>query len=360
MGQNSLAQKDRSSVDSPHEDWPEGGLEHIGLCPVCGCKEGRLLYRDMIDKIYGVPGKWTYYDCVGCGCAYLDPRPNQESIGLAYANYATHKTKDPPPRSDNGLSQLLLALRNDYINWRYGYNNRPARSWGRYFMYFVPPFLRHEWDYSARSLPRPESPRNKLIDVGCGNGDFLLRAREAGWDGLGVDFDPVAIDVARGRGLNVTLGGIEDTALQDASFQALTLSHVIEHVHDPLLLLRECMRVLAPGGFIWIATPNRKSIGCRHYGPRWHLVHPPNHLVLFSPESLTAALKRVGAVQVRVMRRGFHAGAVWASTLAVQKGESPFDAKLPKSLLPWSWAIECWDSLFPQFQEELIVTAYKE
>lgn len=361
MHQNLQAPKELSSVETQIRDWPEGGLEHLGRCPVCGCTERRPLYRGIVDKMCRIPGRWTYYDCSGCGSAYVDPRPNQVTIGTAYTNYATHKVTEPPPRSPNKLSRLLMVLRNDYINWRYGYNRTPACSWGRLFMCFLPPFLRDEWAYFARCLPRPVRTLNRVIDVGCGNGDFLLRVREAGWNGLGVDFDPVAVDVARGRGVNVLLGSIEAQPLEDASFQALTLSHVIEHIHAPVAFLRECLRLLEPGGFMWVATPNRKSVGHRHYGSNWHfLIHPPNHLVLFSPESLCSALKEAGAVQVKVRRRGFHVGAMLSYFRSVQMRESQSDAKLPKRLLPWSLALECWDSLFPQFQEELIVTAYKK
>jgi len=77
-------------------------------------------------------------------------------------------------------------------------------------------------------------------------------------------------------------------------YRHITLSHVIEHVHDPLKLLRQCFELLAPGGRLWLQTPNLRSLGHAVFGPAWRGLEPPRHLVLFDRATLMAALAGAG------------------------------------------------------------------
>ncbi len=74
----------------------------------------------------------------------------------------------------------------------------------------------------------------------------------------------------------------------------LSLTHVIEHVHDPVDLLRECGRVLRPGGRMMVETPNAESSGHRLFGIAWHGLDAPRHLYLFSPTSLLVCAQKAG------------------------------------------------------------------
>ena len=85
-----------------------------------------------------------------------------------------------------------------------------------------------------------------------------------GWDAEGIDPDAGAVATARDNGIPVTLGTLSDVVEKETGkFRAVTLSHVIEHLHDPVGELRRIHRLLAPGGRVWIATPNLQSLGHR-------------------------------------------------------------------------------------------------
>ena len=99
-------------------------------------------------------------------------------------------------------------------------------------------------------------PPGRLLDVGAGVGELLRVAREGGWQALGVDTDPAVVEYARARGRDVRLGDLTTLALPAASFDLVTLWNVIDFVPDPLRLLSECRRLLAPGGRIFVRTPN--------------------------------------------------------------------------------------------------------
>ncbi|HEV2169768.1 MAG TPA: methyltransferase domain-containing protein, partial [Candidatus Binatus sp.] len=122
----------------------------------------------------------------------------------------------------------------------------------------------------------------------------------------GVDFDAKAVANARSKGLNVHLGSVEDLKLPDASFDLILMSHLIEHVYDPVGLLRECRRLLRPCGRLIVATPNSESLGHAKFGANWLLLHPPRHLYLFNPDNLAAMTRAAGfsTIKTRTGTRG--------------------------------------------------------
>jgi len=154
---------------------------------------------------------------------------------------------------------LKRSMANGYRNWKYGTNLKPANPLG------IPlalafPAARQMLDQSFRNLHRP-GRGERLLDVGFGSGEFLEYAKTAGWEVAGVDPDPVSVESAVQRGLNVRHGGVEAYADMPESFDVITMSHVIEHVHDPHETLKTIYRLLKPGGFLWLTTPNIQSLG---------------------------------------------------------------------------------------------------
>lgn len=96
----------------------------------------------------------------------------------------------------------------------------------------------------------------RLLDVGCGTGDFLALARAGGWEVTGTELSPYAAKAAAGRGLTVVPGEVWEAGLLPDRFDVATCWHVIEHVADPRRVLDEIRRVLRPGGWLVLATPN--------------------------------------------------------------------------------------------------------
>ena len=101
----------------------------------------------------------------------------------------------------------------------------------------------------------------------------MLRSSQAaiaaGWQGSGCDFDPVTIRNALARGIDVREGGIEAWGDQFGAFDAVTISHVIEHVHDPRATLALAWKLLKPGGMIYVETPNLDALGHDIHGRNW-------------------------------------------------------------------------------------------
>jgi 2-polyprenyl-3-methyl-5-hydroxy-6-metoxy-1,4-benzoquinol methylase len=266
--------------------------EAVGACPVCGDGRSELLYADLVDRLYTAPGSWQLRRCSGCRAAYLDPRPTPESIATAYDVYYTHEPTPEPNRETGAVRQLRKALRSGYLNGRYGYRLRPATPLGRLVVPLLPG-QRAAADRYVRQLARPREDA-RVLDVGCGNGEFLLEMRAAGWSAQGLETDARAVARAREHGLDVRHGALGDGVYPARSFDAVTLSHVLEHLHDPVGTLRTCREILRDDGVLWIATPNLASDGHARYGRAWRGLEPPRHLVLFTPSALVRALEQAG------------------------------------------------------------------
>ncbi|MGZ8463014.1 MAG: class I SAM-dependent methyltransferase [Candidatus Deferrimicrobiaceae bacterium] len=163
-------------------------------------------------------------------------------------------------------------------------------------------------------------PDGRLLDIGCGNGDFLARMRGKGWEVEGLEVDSEAVKSARSRhGLTIHHGALETWKLPDGSFDAITANHVIEHVHDPIALIRECLRVLKPGGVLVLATPNINGDAHRVFGRNWTHLDPPRHLHLFSGTTLKECGTRAGFQKIEVfIVPGYAEGSLRASVERVE------------------------------------------
>jgi len=164
-------------------------------------------------------------------------------------------------------------------------------------------FPRHRlaFDTSVRHLHLP-MPGARLLDVGCGAGEFLAHARVLGWNVTGLEVDPGAAKLAATLGIEVVQAPLEHAGIPSTSFDAVTMNHVIEHLHDPEATLREVHRVLRPGGVLWLATPNIDSPLLRRIGARWRGLEPPRHLLLFNRRALSAMLEAAGFASLRWQR----------------------------------------------------------
>lgn len=151
----------------------------------------------------------------------------------------------------------------------------------------------------------------RLCDVGCSRGQFVAAARSAGCNAEGVEPAPHIAQAARNAGLPVLTGLLEDQRYADASFDALTLFEVVEHLRTPLPLLEECRRVLKPGGILLISTGNAASWTTAIMGAGWDyfdMARDGGHISFFNPRSiaLLGANAGFGVERVDTARVKFH------------------------------------------------------
>ncbi|MDR3356349.1 MAG: class I SAM-dependent methyltransferase [Spirochaetaceae bacterium] len=134
----------------------------------------------------------------------------------------------------------------------------------------------------------------RVLDVGCATGALLSKLRERGWRAEGVEINRKQADYARRvRGLPVYGCPLEDAALPAGAYLLITASHLIEHLRRPRAFLAEARRLLAPGGRLFLTTPNIDGFQARLFAGRWRSAIF-DHLYLFSVKTLTRLLAEEG------------------------------------------------------------------
>lgn len=258
-------------------------------CALCG-KKGSSLYAGLPDRLFGVSGLWNMKRCTASDCdlIWLDPAPVEDELYKAYADYYTHpivlnrKTISP-------LRRFCHKTERAYVQRRFGYPSVPSGFLSRFLgsLFF-------RWHSEGGGTFAGYRPKGRLLDLGCGAGAYLLEMQSLGWEVEGVDFDPAAVAAAKVHGLNVRSGCLEDQRYPSGSFDVIMMFHVVEHLPRPIETLKEVLRVLKPGGELFLFTPNTKSLGHRLFGAHWRGLEPPRHLHLFSAASLRRTLLMAG------------------------------------------------------------------
>jgi ubiquinone/menaquinone biosynthesis C-methylase UbiE len=210
----------------------------------------------------------------------------------------------------------------------------------------------------------PSVQGGNLLEVGCGSGDLLVGLRELGWNVEGIDVDPLAVENSMRRGLNVRQGTLEALGYADNTFDAIIMSHVIEHVHDPISLLSECFRILKPGGQLSLVTPNAQSFCHRMFGRAWLALDPPRHLHIFTLNALQAVMHRSGFHRARVFNTVRDADGTFVASSSIQRtghfkmrSSQPYPAKiLGRVVQVVEWLLTTLDT---SAGEELSVVAQK-
>lgn len=230
----------------------------VTTCNNCGSPEHEIVYRE------GVAQKHQIVRCASCGLMYAYPRH-----AAALDQYVA--AREP------------LSLQSASV----------IRSFDK-----LP-------DYEPIGLELREFlPRGgALLEVGCHAGVLLERFRRQGWSVRGVEPDPAAAEFARSRyGLEVKASTLEDAGYARASFDAVVMLHVIEHLDDPAVAVQEIGRVLRPGGMLALETPVYDTLMHRLLGRRERSLSCDGHIVFYTSRTLRALLERLG-FEILVERR---------------------------------------------------------
>lgn len=256
---------------NPNERQVEG-------CRICDSKDIRpfLVVPDN-GHLRTADVQLPVWSCDSCGVRFLNPFPQAE-LGARY-----------------------FAL-------SYG---APAKS-----LYYDDGFKKHVSRVRLDEIGHQGPPGRRLLDVGCGKGQFVGVALERGWDAWGVEFDEGAVAAARDNGISTVLAGSLDHPDLPALFDLITLWDVIEHLQDPRGVMAQVASRLAPQGIVVVRTANIDSAIFARNPLKWW-AFGVDHRFYFSPTSLTALLRgagfRVGeALNLEPLERPEKRGYSWS------------------------------------------------
>lgn len=232
----------------------------------CGSAESRVL-REARDRRFGTPGTFQLVRCIPCGLVRTDPTPASLQDAYPAAYYAHSAPREPSERVKGRFHGL--------------YHGSGSRA-SRWLDQGAPPRLQD----ATRGTGR-------LLDVGCGSGEFLLAMASAGWTADGVEPDPEAAAAARNAGLLVLTGELGSVSV-DGDYDVIRFWHSLEHIPDPARALKAAWDALAPGGLLVIGVPNYSSLlslTCRN---RWFYLDVPRHLWHFERYTLRGLVESNG------------------------------------------------------------------
>ncbi len=231
------------------------------LCTVCGrdqwsfVRRGCDLYQPNDDTSFALDR------CLSCGQIMQNPLPTPEQLSKAYsAEYAPYR----PAWKVRGWP--LWKILRELTTWR---RMRRLRRYGT---------------------------GTKLLEVGCGAGDFLYAAHRAGWDVRAVEYSGVLAEALRNElGFDARQGDLAPGLWQDGSFDAVILWSVLEHLRNPLDALVTTCSYLKTGGAAFIQIPTRHGVEQgREFHQFWALLDLPRHLSFFERSVLSDLCDQAG------------------------------------------------------------------
>lgn len=134
----------------------------------------------------------------------------------------------------------------------------------------------------------------KALEVGSSTGVFLSLLKERGWEVQGIEPSAAAADTAKKRGIPTFNTAFEKAELKDSTFDLVIFNHVLEHMENPVEILKKANQVLKKDGAILIDVPNFASLSARIWGSRWRYILPKEHQWHFTPKSLSLLLEKAG------------------------------------------------------------------
>ena len=233
---------------------------HYTLCPVC---DSAALKNVLQVKDHTVSGElFTVAECQFCTLRFTQDVPDENAIAPYY-------------KSEEYISHTNTAK---------GFINRLYHS------------VRKRTIVKKGKLVEDETAlkKGKMLDVGSGIGSFVKEMKQNGWDATGLEPDADARKIAKEL-YGLELGDITKFyQLPDDYFDAITLWHVLEHVHDLPKYVQQLKNLLKEKGKLFVAVPNYTAADADNYNEYWAAYDVPRHLYHFSPKSIEVLMKKNG------------------------------------------------------------------
>lgn len=223
-------------------------------CPLCGSGDFKTLFIAR-DHFNGAPGKYTIARCMMCSLVMQNPRPAPEAMAALYPeSYEPHSLA-------GGADDMEKLV---------------------------------DGQEPRRALLEKYVAKGRNLDVGSGDGRFMLCLKRAGWSVEGCEFVERMAEYQRGLGLSVKTGDLLTAGYATGEFDSVTFWAVLEHLYNPVETLLETSRILKPGGVAIISLPNFNSVERMAFGEYWFPLQLPHHLYFFTPRTIRKTVEKAG------------------------------------------------------------------
>lgn len=234
-------------------------------CPVCGSSSYRLLFKSRDFRFCISEERFNIVRCNECGFIILNPRPQEDALTAFYPS---------------------------------DFNKRP----GSLFYKAIEPAFKIAQQLTINLISKYK-PEGKALDIGCGNGDFLLAMQKKGFDVYGVEPNKDAKEFCPAPlGGRIFYNSLKESNFQPKTFDVITCFQSLEHVYNLKATLLEMNRIIKDNGILYICVPNSEFLEARLFGPYYYNLEAPRHLYFFSKKTLGRLLSAHGFRVERFMR----------------------------------------------------------
>lgn len=223
-------------------------------CAICDSVDSTTLFK---TRDYDSDGKilFNMVKCNNCGLVFLNPQPDEKFLSQFYVfNY---------------------------------YGNQS-------FFYYIFSFI-NNFIIKNKATLILKRKKGKILDIGCGDGDFLNFMKDRGWQVYGVEPSKSGAKLSKQKlKTNIYNIVLSKVRFPKQYFDVVTMWHVLEHVDNSYDALKEVRRITKNNGLLIVAVPNIDSFQAKIGGKKWFHLDVPRHLYHFSPETLRKLLEKNG------------------------------------------------------------------
>jgi len=237
--------------------------QKMNMCQIC---ENKTDFKEFIlEDFFLTKEKFKVKRCLKCDFIFTDPAPNKLEIAKYYktSKYLSHN------------------------------NNISFTS----FVYNI--IKKINLSYKVKKIYKYSSP-TKILDIGCGSGDFIKKMKKNNHVVFGVENNNRAFNKSKKITKNI-FRSIDMLSEQENSFDLITFWHSIEHIHDFVDFFKKCLVLLKEKGTIIIAVPNNLSYDAVHYKEYWAAYDVPRHLYHFNIKSMSAFINKLNLKLIEVL-----------------------------------------------------------
>lgn len=257
------------------------------------CNKNQLVtisLKEVADPKKTVQKKYNIVTCNKCSHSFIDPMPSEREIISFYPkDYYAHVTF----ACHNSIKAKLKKFSIRLYYGQYSENKLIKLLQKLFYLFF------------KHTINEPPIIINgKLLDIGCGNGEYLYMVKQFGWFTYGIEPNGNAVNVAKACGLKVKRGTAGKIEYKDEFFDVIRAWNVLEHTNSPRKAFLEIARKLKKGRYLLVYVPNFNSSDRKYFSKYWASLEIPRHLHHFSIKSLETYLNHVGLIIEKRMYPG--------------------------------------------------------
>lgn len=251
-------------------------MKSIKKCEICGSNKISYIFRQY-DKNLNIKDYFSVFKCYNCNALLLNPQPTNKELKKYYSKDKYYSLKKIETK-ESKKTKLKLFLYNIYFD--------PNRN------NLLLKFIFSPFKFLIRGTQIVE--RKKLLDIGCGSGQFIYEMKNLGIEVYGLEPGEFDKEGNRRYGLNIIKGEIQNVEDKKEFFDIITLNHVLEHLDNPNQALKKINHILRKDGLFIMGVPNTNSWAFKIFKKNWYQLDVPRHLWNYSYRNIRIILEKNG------------------------------------------------------------------